>query len=140
MANLVGIVPEIRKNNSPKLKTMKKPMKVVYIANPIKFKISASQFRALVQEFTGKYSELADPSRFFGDDSRVGCEDQTVLNNAAKINDVDEAVPPVDLSGTKEETSDDTLVESAAAFDDIFTPLMIDNLSGLMDSSLFNEE
>lgn len=38
---------------SPKSKK-KQPLKVVYITNPIKFKASASEFRALVQELTGQ--------------------------------------------------------------------------------------
>uniref|UniRef100_A0A6N2KXV5 VQ domain-containing protein n=1 Tax=Salix viminalis TaxID=40686 RepID=A0A6N2KXV5_SALVM len=38
-------------------KTKKKPMKLVYISNPMKFKISASGFRALVQELTGQDSK-----------------------------------------------------------------------------------
>ena len=36
------------------------PIKVVYITNPMRFKTSASEFRALVQELTGKDSDIAD--------------------------------------------------------------------------------
>ena len=39
---------------------IKKPMKVVYISSPVKFTTSASKFRALVQELTGQYSNVAD--------------------------------------------------------------------------------
>lgn len=35
------------------------PLKVVYITNPIKFKTSASEFRALVQELTGRDAVFA---------------------------------------------------------------------------------
>jgi hypothetical protein len=39
----------------------KKPIKVVYISNPMRVKTSAAGFRALVQEFTGRD---ADPSKY----------------------------------------------------------------------------
>ncbi|KAM7271047.1 hypothetical protein ACFE04_030261 [Oxalis oulophora] len=37
--------------------TRKDPVKVVYISNPMKFKTSASKFRALVQRLTGRDAE-----------------------------------------------------------------------------------
>ncbi|KAL3637152.1 hypothetical protein CASFOL_019451 [Castilleja foliolosa] len=48
---------------SPSIKK-KGPLKVVYITNPIKFKTSASEFRALVQELTGQYSDVPEFDRF----------------------------------------------------------------------------
>ncbi|KAK4281936.1 hypothetical protein QN277_013377 [Acacia crassicarpa] len=49
------------------------PIKVVYISNPMNFRVTASEFRALVQELTGwDAGSLPDPSRFRnsgGDDS-----------------------------------------------------------------------
>ncbi|XP_065857033.1 sigma factor binding protein 1, chloroplastic-like [Euphorbia lathyris] len=123
MENLLSTVPEIRKPSSKLLKTMKKPLKVVYISNPIKFQISASQFRALVQEFTGQHS---DPSKFMS-------------AHVAGDQNVEVAAAAADLNGRQkqqEQISDDLMVESAG-FDDVFTPEMIDNLSGLMDSGLF---
>ncbi|OIW15476.1 hypothetical protein TanjilG_32880 [Lupinus angustifolius] len=55
------------KRSKPKKKNQNniKPMKVVYISNPMKVKTSASKFRALVQELTGQDAESPpDPSRF----------------------------------------------------------------------------
>ncbi|BAT89294.1 hypothetical protein LR48_Vigan08g001900 [Vigna angularis] len=40
----------------------KKEIKVTYISSPVKVKTSASNFRALVQELTGQYSNLAETS------------------------------------------------------------------------------
>lgn len=37
----------------------KKPVKVVYVSTPVKVNISASNFRALVQELTGRESDLS---------------------------------------------------------------------------------
>lgn len=46
---------------SPKLaKAKKKPLKVVYISNPVKLTATAAQFRAVVQELTGRDSNIAE--------------------------------------------------------------------------------
>ncbi|KAJ3683010.1 hypothetical protein LUZ60_013237 [Juncus effusus] len=41
-------------------KSNKKPFKVVYISNPMKFITRADQFRAVVQELTGRDSNIVD--------------------------------------------------------------------------------
>ena len=43
----------------------KKPIKVVYISNPMRVKTNEAGFRALVQELTGRH---ADPSKYNTDD------------------------------------------------------------------------
>lgn len=59
-------------------KLKKKPIKVVYISNPMKVKVNPSGFMALVQELTGQDAELpADLSRF---QNRDIIEDDGVLN------------------------------------------------------------
>ncbi|KAJ9184990.1 hypothetical protein P3X46_004672 [Hevea brasiliensis] len=125
----------------------KKPMKVVYISNPMKFKTPACNFRALVQELTGQYAELPDPSRFMDSDNDVGGgggdkdrggNNHMVQHDASKI--VDDhvvEVPAVDLIGKQPKTPDASPLESS--FDDIFMPQMFENLSGLMPSSLLYE-
>ncbi|KAL5220930.1 hypothetical protein ABZP36_025643 [Zizania latifolia] len=51
----------------------KKPIKVVYISNPMRVKTSAAGFRALVQELTGRN---ADPSKYSPvDDFGAGAAD-----------------------------------------------------------------
>ncbi|KAI3844237.1 hypothetical protein MKX03_032308 [Papaver bracteatum] len=49
-------------------KKISKPVKVVYISNPMKVKTSVSEFRSLVQELTGRDSDISsrsfDRSRF----------------------------------------------------------------------------
>jgi len=52
----------------------KKPIKVVYISNPMRVKTSAAGFRALVQELTGRD---ADPSKYSPEDL-AGAADATV--------------------------------------------------------------
>ncbi|OEL35691.1 hypothetical protein BAE44_0003290 [Dichanthelium oligosanthes] len=56
----------------------KKPIKVVYISNPMRVKTSAAGFRALVQELTGRD---ADPSKYSPDElggvAGAGAEEAT---------------------------------------------------------------
>ncbi|KAE8711947.1 Sigma factor binding protein 2 [Hibiscus syriacus] len=49
-----------RTKKNSKRSNSKKDLKVVYISSPMKVKTCASQFRALVQELTGKDSDIAD--------------------------------------------------------------------------------
>jgi len=121
--------------------TKKKPMKVVYISNPMKFKASASEFRALVQELTGQDSELPDPSKFVdsdGHDRDVGGNYQTVPN-ASKSVVVDGGhaleVPIEDPSQVQPERQDAPF----ESFDDVFMPQMLEDISEKMPSKLWYE-
>jgi hypothetical protein len=58
----------------------KKPIKVLYIDNPMRVKTSASGFRALVQELTGRH---ADPSKYSPDDLDSGGVAQGLSPRAA---------------------------------------------------------
>uniref|UniRef100_A0A1D1YV33 Protein MKS1 n=1 Tax=Anthurium amnicola TaxID=1678845 RepID=A0A1D1YV33_9ARAE len=49
---------------SKKHKTKKKPIKVVYISNPMRVKTTAAEFKGLVQELTGQDSDIADLFKF----------------------------------------------------------------------------
>jgi VQ motif len=59
------------KQKSPKhSKTdKKKPFKIVYISNPVKFTASPDQFRALVQQLTGRHSTAANLPGAYDDDT-----------------------------------------------------------------------
>lgn len=63
---------------NPKSKK-KQPIKIVYITNPIKFKTSASEFRALVQGLTGRDADTdTDTAVSFsggGEAGKVAAED-----------------------------------------------------------------
>lgn len=61
---------------NPKSKK-KQPLKIVYIANPIKFKTSASEFRALVQGLTGRDADTDTAVSFSGggEAGKVAAED-----------------------------------------------------------------
>ncbi|XWS57022.1 hypothetical protein CRYUN_Cryun09bG0136100 [Craigia yunnanensis] len=66
-----------------KRRNCKKDIKVVYISSPMKVKICASQFRALVQELTGKDSD-ADV-RFM--DNYDSCENSPTNSDATRVVD-----------------------------------------------------
>ncbi|CAL5193334.1 unnamed protein product [Lathyrus oleraceus] len=123
------------------IKKNSKPIKVVYISNPMKVKTSASDFMALVQELTGQYAESPpDPSKFqefVSDNSvtdpeniRMGCDenDFTVV-----------AVPPL-------ADSDEQVVKpggecSYEGFDEdvLLTPQMVENIWDLLPTTAFYE-
>ncbi|KAE8717865.1 Sigma factor binding protein 1 [Hibiscus syriacus] len=56
----LGVHQVKRTKKNSKRRNSKKDLKVVYISSPMKVKTCASQFRALVQELTGKDSDVAD--------------------------------------------------------------------------------
>ncbi|KAL7134239.1 hypothetical protein ABFS83_11G013300 [Erythranthe nasuta] len=82
----MAAVNQLRKK---KKKRQPPPLKIVYITNPIKFKTSASQFRALVQELTGQYAADTPPpepnsTTFVSDDGGGGEE---AADDAVKVAD-----------------------------------------------------
>ncbi|MQL93875.1 hypothetical protein Taro_026516 [Colocasia esculenta] len=46
------------------VKAKKRPVKVVYISNPTRVTATAAQFKSLVQELTGQFSDIADLYKF----------------------------------------------------------------------------
>ncbi|KAJ4971442.1 hypothetical protein NE237_004541 [Protea cynaroides] len=118
----------------PKSNKKSKAVKVVYISNPMKVKTSASEFRALVQELTGKDSDLGNyDGRFLMDG-----HDQTVRDEVMKIGDeykpfmkigdeYDPQIPKVDAYQESPGKSDDTLVEADQPFVDLFGSLLFEN-------------
>ncbi|XP_042501330.1 uncharacterized protein LOC122079139 [Macadamia integrifolia] len=104
-----------------------KPIKVVYISSPMKVKTSASEFRALVQELTGRDSDLGGYNgRFLVD----GLE-QKVTDEVMKIRDDYEPQVPQIGDFHQESSSgryDDTLIEVDQPFDDFFSS------SGLLEN------
>lgn len=60
----------------------KESVKVVYISTPMKVNISASNFRALVQELTGRHSDMSRFDDFHHDSSEksLECKDDVFVN------------------------------------------------------------
>ncbi|CAA0837416.1 Sigma factor binding protein 2- chloroplastic [Striga hermonthica] len=115
-------------NSNPKKKG---PLKVVHITNPIKFTATASEFRALVQELTGRDSgppDSAGPTAVRVDSSRHGAEERPT-----KGHDVCEGA-----------RNGPSLVGFGSGYeyghDGVFDPVkMEDSFQGLMASEFWNE-
>jgi hypothetical protein len=73
----------------------KKPIKVVYISNPMRVKTSAARFRALVQELTGRH---ADPSKYSPEDLADG-------GGAANIDGAAQGLSPGDADVASSDTA-----------------------------------
>lgn len=57
--DVLDVNPMMKKNQKQQGKRSGKGIKVVYISSPMKVETSASEFRALVQELTGRDSDAA---------------------------------------------------------------------------------
>ncbi|GLT95805.1 hypothetical protein SLE2022_134670 [Rubroshorea leprosula] len=116
--------PLRRKTPNRSKQKIRKPVKVVYISNPMKVKICASKFRSLVQELTGQDAEFPDPTKF-ADADAVG-RNQTVPDEALlKDDDHGVVVPtaPEALQGKAAEREDD------AGLDDDFSAQLLENFA-----------
>ncbi|KAK8482638.1 hypothetical protein V6N13_147377 [Hibiscus sabdariffa] len=133
---------------SPRKAKSKKPIKVVYISNPMKVKTSASKFRALVQKLTGQDAELPDdPTKFT--DTEEAVDDvggnQRVPEATAKKGTTTtdyhvEEVPDFDrqkYSAIGDDDNDRDVPFDAFNDDDVFTPQMIENFTGMFPQGLF---
>lgn len=115
------------KQKSPKAaKAKKKPVKVVYISNPMRVEASASEFKGVVQELTGQDSDISDLSKFA--DGRPETE----------------AAPPEDSPPAAAVTAAELHLQqqrqdTADMFDEIFTPQVLEDLAGIMPPGPFYE-
>ncbi|XP_043692875.1 sigma factor binding protein 1, chloroplastic-like [Telopea speciosissima] len=102
-------------------KKKSKPIKVVYISNPMKVKTSASEFRALVQELTGRDSDL---SRITVD----GRLQKVPVYEVMKSGD-DEYEPqvPHQIESYQESSLPGKSDEVDEPFDDHFTSVLLEN-------------
>lgn len=99
-------------------------IRVVYISSPMKVKTSASKFRSLVQELTGRDSDMAR--------DRI----QNLIDNDQVSSTFDHSlsswVPMMDPSFQESPTSSDSLIES---FDDVFATYMNQGYNSMFSSN-----
>lgn len=114
-------------------KTTSKPIKVVYISNPRKVNVKASGFRALVQELTGRDADVSCPNEF--EEIRDVGGHQTAPDVSNDEHELELDVLPVDHGGEPSQMSD----AAAEQLDDMFTPQMLENFTGLLQSTLWYE-
>ncbi|KAL6981087.1 hypothetical protein U1Q18_022718 [Sarracenia purpurea var. burkii] len=115
-------------HNTRKRKGRKERVKVVYISSPVKVTTSASSFRALVQELTGRDSDL---TRFVEANNNSGasiCDSQKSVGDGGLKSVVDDRA-------TESPTSSDSLFEPW--FDDVFIGSNLQgNFLGMFPSNL----
>ncbi|KAI9161709.1 hypothetical protein LWI28_019982 [Acer negundo] len=148
MENLVTSVHHRKATRKSKTKTKTKPIKVVYISNPMKVKTCASKFRALVQELTGRDAGLPDPTNNYLHtvDGATTAANQTVQAgrrlDAAKTSVVvnDDQVPKVDPSPTSDHMMMIHGQQHQPQSDFYFEPFDhdLDGFSGILSSTLFS--
>ncbi|KAG6791124.1 hypothetical protein POTOM_000236 [Populus tomentosa] len=110
-------------------KRSKKAIKVVYISSPVKVKTSASEFRALVQELTGKDSDAARFMDINGDDE--------ISHQRAEYGHRVPAVPSTNSNQSPSATSSESFLES---FDgELFSSMEESTFMGMLQSSLFHD-
>ncbi|KAE8733958.1 Sigma factor binding protein 2 [Hibiscus syriacus] len=131
----------------PKKTKSKKPIKVVYISNPMKVTTSASEFMALVQKLTGQDAELPDdPTKFTDTEEAVDDVGGYIDNGNQRVPDTAAKDDTVANYLVKEIPDPDRQRYSAIADDvpfddfyddDVFTPQMIENFTGILPQGHF---
>ncbi|KAI3446568.1 hypothetical protein Pfo_003233 [Paulownia fortunei] len=122
----------LNQKKHPKNKKKKQPLKVVYISNPIKFNISASEFRALVQELTGQDADTPESASFSVADGGRGEADGAVkvaaVDNVHAVEEVTKMGLPTN-GEVVQKGSDPSVIGS---YDDVFVS------PGLVGSTLLD--
>lgn len=124
----MDLLPQMKSSNKSKQKrSADSSLKVVYISSPMKVKTSASRFRTLVQELTGRDSDI---SRFMDTNAREA-EDFEILpenygvSNSRNNNNHNKhhlsAFPsfPMEDPHRDSPTSSDSLQEQPPSFSDL---------------------
>lgn len=132
-------------------------VKVVYISSPMKVKTCASNFRALVQELTGRDSDLSrftDLNAASYDASQImdfnaessessGRNDRVVVSDLVNDDEANVNFRPVrfDLLVVDPYRDSPTSSESLfEPFDDVLSSQMVEKLEEMFPSNLFNYE
>lgn len=120
-----------------KKKNINDPLKVVYISSPMKVKTSVSRFRSLVQQLTGKNSDIL---QYMDDNINYGardfyheidCEDRS---SAKETSDQYQTYSSVSTDDTP--SSSDSLTGGAMDIN-AFTSQMREQLAGVFSSNYF---
>lgn len=112
----------------------KKAIKVVYISSPMKVKTSASKFRALVQELTGKDS---DAERFM--DTNGARDSLEIPHQTAEYDHQYPSVFPLTNSCNDQSPSTTSSESFLGSLDGEFFPSMEGSFMGMLQPSLFHE-
>lgn len=146
----IGNVSLKRDKSKRKMRREKEAVKVVYISTPMKVKTSASRFRSLVQELTGRHSDIArimeandgatdfeaftDYRRGGGDDDRVlgGMNDEAIRQSSPSFF----RFPMVNNSVEESPTSSESVAEPPLD-DQAFSSQMDEQFQAMFPLDLF---
>ncbi|KAI3844759.1 hypothetical protein MKW92_029925 [Papaver armeniacum] len=127
-------------------KKISKPVRVVYISNPMKVKASVSEFRSLVQELTGRDSDISsvsfDRSRFTTDSNEMkSFQDRPseIMKVNSAMNNTNDIIHQQQHGDFIQEvlgfdwmnTSSDSLSSIFEPLYDIFVPGVMENMNGV---------
>ncbi|KAF7819091.1 Sigma factor binding protein 2, chloroplastic [Senna tora] len=135
---LMSVEGRKRSNKANMMKKKNKPIKVVYISNPLKVSTSASQFRALVQELTGQ-----DAPEFPPRHPTEYSNNNIILEDDDKYSHI--IVPEAEEVRPKEEIWEEQVGRSMEWFepldevDHVFTAQMMDSFSAILPPGAFYE-
>ncbi|XP_020102520.1 sigma factor binding protein 1, chloroplastic-like [Ananas comosus] len=116
----------IRKATRSQPKAKKKPIKVVYIANPVRLTATAGEFRAVVQRFTGRdacYSGADDAAVVVDGHNGFGCR-STESNSEHGV-----ARPGPDSA-----YSDPGLLDPFKSIDEAFSSQLLEEFSAMYNN------
>ncbi|KAJ0444670.1 putative sigma factor binding protein [Helianthus annuus] len=105
-------------------------LKVVYISSPMKVKTSASRFRSLVQELTGRDSDITRYNAGYFDDPVAPTTTSTSTQGGSSSSLDAQRVD----SKTVEFTQQAMFDSSESLLDDVFSSEMFDQLDGILPS------
>ncbi|GLT88099.1 hypothetical protein SLE2022_061380 [Rubroshorea leprosula] len=110
----------LQRKPTKRSKQKKKPVRVVYISNPMKIRTCASRFRSLVQELTGQDAELPNRTKFMDADDDVD-SNQTTPDATKIVGDDRGAVVPTVVEAEQEKAVERN---NDGDLDDDFTQLL----------------
>ncbi|KAH6834255.1 hypothetical protein C2S53_004618 [Perilla frutescens var. hirtella] len=122
----------VKKGYKGKKKIKEDPLKVVYISSPMKVKTSASRFRSLVQELTGKNSDISqymDDSINYGASDifqEIDCDDHSLGKETSS-----------DLYQTYSSISPNDTSTSSDSMSNVYTSQIRDQFGGIFSSNSF---
>ncbi|KAL2478159.1 sigma factor binding protein 1 [Forsythia ovata] len=113
-------------------------LKVVYISSPMKVKTSASRFRSLVQELTGRHSDVSRYMENNGattDFHEIVCDDDRVVNKSTVDDEHASLISSMDnyRESSPTTTSSDSFLEP---IDSVFSSQMDEQFGGFFSSNL----
>ncbi|OAY36251.1 sigma factor binding protein 1, chloroplastic [Manihot esculenta] len=119
----------MKSKTQAKRRSTKKGVKVVYISSPMKVETSASKFRALVQELTGKDSDAARFMDFNGFENSPEILDRRAVDEHGSL------VPEMSSYNESSSPGSDSVFQPF----DRFLPPMEGSFMSMFQSNLFHE-